>query len=54
MNIIIGIFLFMLAVMAMSIGIIFNREPLSGSCGGLNQKGVCTICGNNPEKCDNT
>jgi hypothetical protein len=38
----------------MSIGAIFNNKPLSGSCGGLSPNGICSICGGNPEKCENT
>ena len=41
-----------LAILGMSIGVIFNRRPLSGSCGGLNQKESCTICGGDPIKCE--
>ena len=54
MEIIIGIIILTIAIAGMSIGVIFNRKPLSGSCGGLSSNGVCTICGNNPQKCDNT
>jgi len=42
-----------IAITGMSIGVILNRRPLSGSCGGLNADTVCTICGNDPKKCDN-
>ena len=37
----------------MSIGIIFNKKPLSGSCGGIENNGLCTICGGNENKCEN-
>tara|TARA_Y100001970_G_scaffold258234_1_gene337923 strand:- start:723 stop:908 length:186 start_codon:yes stop_codon:yes gene_type:complete len=53
MKIIFSIIIFSVAVIAMSIGVIFNRKPLSGSCGGTNQGSTCDICGNQPEKCDN-
>ena len=33
MELILGIIILSLAIMAMSIGGIFNRKPLSGSCG---------------------
>ncbi len=42
-------------VAAMAIGVILGREPIKGSCGGLNKLGVegeCEICGGNPAKCD--
>ena len=38
----------------MSIGVIFDRKPLSGSCGGLNPNGECSICGGDTNKCDNS
>ena len=34
--------------------VIFNRKPLSGSCGGLNPNGECSICGGDTNKCDNS
>ena len=54
MEIILGIIILSLAIMAMSIGVIFNRKPLSGSCGGLNPNGECSICGDDTSKCDNS
>ena len=54
MEIILGIVILSLAIMAMSIGVIFNRKPLSGSCGGLNPNGECSICGGDTSKCDNS
>ena len=53
MEIILGIIILSLAIMAMSIGVIFNRKPLSGSCGGLSPNKECSICGGNTSKCDN-
>jgi hypothetical protein len=38
----------------MAIGVIFNNKPISGSCGGLNPNGACSICGGDPQKCENT
>ena len=54
MEIILGIIILSIAIMAMSIGVIFNRKPLSGSCGGLNPNGECSICGGDTSKCDNS
>ena len=54
MEILLGIIILSLAIIAMSIGVIFNRKPLSGSCGGLNPNGECSICGGNTNKCDNS
>ena len=54
MEIIIGIVVLCVAIAAMSIGVIFNRRPLSGSCGGLDPNGVCSVCGGDENKCDNS
>ena len=54
MEIILGIIILSLAIMAMSIGVIFNGKPLSGSCGGMNPNGECSICGGDTNKCDNS
>ena len=35
----------------MSIGVIFNDKPLSGSCGG-NPDGSCSVCGGDINKCE--
>jgi hypothetical protein len=48
-------FLFMLLVVgAMSIGVMFGRQPIKGSCGGLAQLGLgsCEICGGDPARCE--
>ena len=54
MEIILGIVVLSIAIAAMSIGAIFNRRPLSGSCGGFDPNGVCKICGGDEDKCDNS
>ena len=50
------VFLLMLTLVgAMSVGVIFGRQPISGTCGGLNRMGTdgaCEICGGNPALCD--
>ena len=53
MEIFLGVFILILAITGMSIGVIFNRKPLSGSCGGLSPEGTCSLCGNDPNKCEN-
>lgn len=50
--------LFMLLVVAlMSVGVIFGRKPITGSCGGVGQAlgekdYVCDICGGDESKCE--
>lgn len=42
-------------VVAMSVGVIMGRKPISGSCGGLANVGIegkCSICGDDPQKCE--
>lgn len=49
-------FLIMLAaIIAMSVGVLHGRSPISGSCGGLNnmgEAGACEICGGDTSKCE--
>ncbi len=47
-------FLFMLIIVAaMAIGVMFGRQPIKGSCGGIAQLGLseCEICGARPGSC---
>ena len=53
MELFLGVLILIIAIAGMSVGVIFNRKPLSGSCGGLSSTGSCSICGNNTEKCEN-
>ena len=52
MQIIMGILILCIAVLAMSVGVMFDRKPLSGSCGGIESDGFCTICGGDKMKCE--
>ncbi len=49
------VFIAMLAIVAaMSVGVMFGRRPIQGSCGGLGQLGIdtrCEICGGSPARC---
>ena len=44
----------LLIFIAMSIGVVFGRKPIAGSCGGLKTMGEigdCEICVGDPAKC---
>ncbi|MGM0571255.1 (Na+)-NQR maturation NqrM [Marinobacter sp.] len=46
-----------LLVAAMSVGVIFGRKPITGTCGGLGAAGItgpCEICGGDTSKCENS
>ncbi|WP_097461054.1 (Na+)-NQR maturation NqrM [Mangrovitalea sediminis] len=46
---------FCVMIAAMSIGVMFGRKPLKGSCGGMSALGIdtaCEICGGNRSKCE--
>lgn len=53
---ILAVVLVMVLIAGMSIGVIFGREPISGSCGGVgNQVGGgsgCSVCGRQSGSCD--
>ena len=41
-----------LAILGLSIGVIFDNKPIQGSCGGIGADKDCTICGGDPQKCE--
>lgn len=44
-----------LIVAGMAVGVMMGRKPIAGSCGGIGMLGLdksCSICGGNPNKCD--
>ncbi|MGO2508602.1 (Na+)-NQR maturation NqrM [Vibrio hibernica] len=43
--------MFLLVITAMSVGYIFQKKVVKGSCGGLGSVGVDKVC-NCPEPCD--
>jgi len=48
------LFIVILLVAAMSVGVMFGRKPISGTCGGIGALGIsssCDICGGNTQKC---
>jgi hypothetical protein len=45
----------LLIVTAMAVGVMFGREPIAGSCGGMKKLGLdmeCEVCGGNPALCE--
>lgn len=54
-TILLSIALVAVLVAAMAIGVIFGRQPIKGSCGGMSALGLkenCEICGGDRNKCD--
>lgn len=46
---------FGLIVTAMAVGVLAGREPIRGTCGGINALGSgagCELCGGDPARCD--
>ena len=47
--------LMVVLVTMMAVGVIWGREPIKGSCGGMKALGLemeCEICGGDLDKCD--
>lgn len=46
----------LLVIAGMAVGVMNGRDPIKGSCGGLNKLGLregeCPICGDDPARCD--
>ena len=51
-SIYISIFVLGIAILGLSIGVIFNDKPIQGSCGGIGADEACTICGGDTKKCE--
>lgn len=54
-DVIIAFLIFLLAFSGIAVGIIFNKKPIKGSCGGLNNLSegeTCQYCGQEGAKTD--
>ena len=54
-TIIVAFFVMLALVAAMAVGVMFGRQPIAGSCGGMKALGMemeCEICGGDPQQCD--
>jgi len=57
MTLILAFFIMLGVVAAMAVGVLFGRQPISGSCGGMKALGMdvgCEICGGDPARCEST
>ena len=55
MTLVLTFLLITAVILAMSVGVLFGRKPVQGSCGGLNKiegMGECELCGGDRAKCD--
>lgn len=55
MTFILALIILLLVVVAMSVGVIFAKKPIKGSCGGMAALGMeteCDVCGGNKDKCE--
>ena len=54
-TIFVAFFVMLALVAAMAVGVMFGRQPIAGSCGGMKALGMemeCEICGGDPQQCD--
>ena len=53
--VLVAFFVMLTLVVAMSVGVIFGRQPIAGSCGGMKALGMemeCEVCGGDPQMCE--
>ena len=54
-TIIVAFFVMLALVAAMADGVMFGRQPIAGSCGGMKALGMemeCEVCGGDPQMCE--
>ncbi len=52
MTVYLSIIILGLAILGLSIGVIFSNKPIQGSCGGLGADESCSICEGDAQKCE--
>ena len=52
MTVYITILILGLAILGLSLGVIFGNKPIQGSCGGIGADESCTICEGDSQKCE--
>ena len=54
-TIIVAFFVMLALVAVMAVGVMFGRQPIAGSCGGMKALGMemeCEVCGGDPQVCE--